>query len=204
MPYPWSEQFRKQLTPTIIRGLSFILKLLECNQKRFPDGDPSTPKDMETKNEKQIHFPRLFKWYKQRSIWFSALREGSIQTQTNMVRREFYLLNYIQWSGTQRWSAQNIKLNSTVIPEIKEQLISIVKKYWDYFLKEGAKRTILGYKLSINTGNTKPVCCKKLQYRPYESKIIMEQVPELLKNIWKEKFEWPWGSSIILAAKTHQ
>ena len=43
MPYPWSEKFRKQLTSSTIRGLSFIVKVRDCNHKRFPGGDPSTP-----------------------------------------------------------------------------------------------------------------------------------------------------------------
>ena len=29
----------------------------------------------------------------------------------------------------------------------------IVKKYWDFFYKEGEKRTIMGYTFSVNTGN---------------------------------------------------
>ena len=68
----------------------------------------------------------------------------------------------------------HINLRSRFVPEIKGQLILIVNKYWDYFCKEGVKRTIMGYKLSIDTGNAGPVCCKKSQFGPYESKIIME------------------------------
>ena len=61
---------------------------------------------------------------------------------------------------------KHIKFNSRVIPEIKEQLISIVKKYWDCFFKEGAKLTILGYELYIDIGDAQPVCCKNPQYVP--------------------------------------
>ena len=96
---------------------------------------------------------------------------------------------------------KHIKLNSRVIPEIKEQLYSIVKKYWGCFCKEGSKRTIPGYKFSIDTGL---VWCRKLQYGPYESNIILDQVQALLNNAWIEKCEGVWGSSIVLAAKPHQ
>ena len=60
----------------------------------------------------------------------------------------------------------NIKLNSGVIPQIKEHLISIVKKYWDFFCKESTKLTILGYELSTDKGNAKPVCFKNPKYSP--------------------------------------
>ena len=43
MPYSLIEQFKNHLTPSAIRVLSFILKVLECNQKSFSDVDPSTP-----------------------------------------------------------------------------------------------------------------------------------------------------------------
>ena len=99
---------------------------------------------------------------------------------------------------------KNIKLNSRVIPEIKEQLISIVKKYWDCFCKEGTKRTILVYKFSVDTGHAKPVCCRKPKYVPYESNNIMEQVKDLINNVWIEKCEGPWGISIVLSTKPHQ
>ena len=43
MPYLRSEQFIKQLTPSTIRGLSFIFKLRYFNHTIFCDGDPGTP-----------------------------------------------------------------------------------------------------------------------------------------------------------------
>ena len=39
-PYPWSEKFRKQLTPSITRGLFFISKVRDCNHTRFSYGNP--------------------------------------------------------------------------------------------------------------------------------------------------------------------
>ena len=83
-------------------------------------------------------------------------------------------------------------------------MIAIVNKYWDFFWKEGEKHTILGYELFINKWNKKIICFKKPGYRPYDSKIIMDQVQALLNNVWIEKREGTWGSRIVLAAKLHQ
>ena len=66
------------------------------------------------------------------------------------------------------------------------------------------KRTILEYEFSIDTGSSKPVCCKKTNYRPYESKIIMEQLQVLIKNGWIKRCEGPWGNIIVLELKPHQ
>ena len=80
----------------------------------------------------------------------------------------------------------------------------MVKKYWDSFCKKGARRHILNYEFSIDTGTAKPVCCKKSRYGPHESKIIMEHIKTLLGNDWIERCEGPWGSSIVLSTKPHQ
>ena len=53
-------------------------------------------------------------------------------------------------------------------------IIDIIKNIWEYFVKVGAKHTILGYEFGIDTGGARPVCCKKTFYVPYESKVIME------------------------------
>ena len=99
---------------------------------------------------------------------------------------------------------KHIRLNTTISSDIQNRVIDIVKQYWDCFCADGAKRTILSYEFSVDTGNAKPVCCKKPQYGPYESNIIMKQVKTLIGNNWIERCEGPWGSSIVLAAKPHQ
>ena len=45
----------------------------------------------------------------------------------------------------------------------------------------------------IDTGGAKPVCCRKPSYGPYESKVILTQVAQLLSNGWIEPCEGPWG-----------
>ena len=95
-------------------------------------------------------------------------------------------------------------VDDTIDPNKKAKIINIIKEYWDYFLKTGAKRTISGYEFGIGTGGSKHFSCRKPSYGPNESKIIMEQVAQLRSNEWIERCEGPWVSMIVLAQKSHQ
>ena len=99
---------------------------------------------------------------------------------------------------------QGLKIGKSVDPTTKDSLISLVNTYWDCFCEEGARQPIIGYEFDIDTGSSKPVCCKKPNYGPYESEIIMKQIFSLLMNDWIEEFSGPWGSMIVLAAKPHE
>ena len=57
-----------------------------------------------------------------------------------------------------------------------------IHEFWDCFVKEGVKRPILGYEFGIDTGDAKPICCRKLSYGPYESKVIMAKIARLMSN----------------------
>ena len=59
---------------------------------------------------------------------------------------------------------------------------SLVIKYWDCFCAEGAKRTILDYKLSTDTGASPPICYRKPTHGSHEEPTIMEQISSLLDN----------------------
>ena len=85
----------------------------------------------------------------------------------------------------------HIKIGEDASNEYKSTIVNLVKKYWDCFCKKQAKRHILNYKFSIDTGTAKPVCCKKPRYGPYSLKIIMEHVKTLLGNDWIERYEGP-------------
>jgi len=98
----------------------------------------------------------------------------------------------------------NLRFDESVDEKDRTAVTKIIKDYWDCFTKSGAKRTILGYEFGIDTGGAQPVCCRKPSYGPYESRIIMEQVNQLLHNKWIEECEGPWGSMIVLAQKPHQ
>ena len=43
----------------------------------------------------------------------------------------------------------------------RDAVKSIIVKYWDYFVKERAKNTIIGYEFGIETGGEKPICRRK-------------------------------------------
>jgi len=101
-------------------------------------------------------------------------------------------------------SKHAVKLNKGLSAEIKQQVKNIVIKFWDSFCEEGARRTIIGYEFAIDTGDSKPICCKRPNYGPYEAEIIMKQLKALLNNDWIELCFGAWGSSIVLAAKPHQ
>lgn len=53
---------------------------------------------------------------------------------------------------------KNFKISKTASPEIRARIKSIVTEYWDSFCAEGARRPIIGYEFSINTGTHTPVC----------------------------------------------
>jgi hypothetical protein len=99
---------------------------------------------------------------------------------------------------------KDLRFDDSIDDATKSSIVDIIKKIWDCFILIGAKRTILGYEFGIDTGGTRPVCCKKSSYGPYESKVIMEQVNQLLHNNWIQKCGGAWGSMVVLAQKPHQ
>jgi len=99
---------------------------------------------------------------------------------------------------------KGLKASTKVTSKIRMQVGNIIIKFWDSFCEEGARQTLLGYKFAVDTGDAKPVCCKKPNYGPYESKIIMKCIRALLGNDWIELCYGTWGSAIVLAAKPHQ
>ena len=99
---------------------------------------------------------------------------------------------------------KDLRFGTAVDSSTQLAVTDIIKKYWDCFIKEGAKRTILGYEFGIDTTGAKPVCYRKPSYGPYESKVIMKEIEDLLHNRWIEECGGPWGSMIVLAQKPHQ
>ena len=97
-----------------------------------------------------------------------------------------------------------LRISDKATLAVRTQVRELIIKFWDCFCEEGARRPILGYEFAIDTGDSKPVCCRKPNYGPYESEIIMKSIMSLLKNDWIEECFGPWGSSIVLAAKPHQ
>ena len=116
-------------------------------------------------------------------------------TWNNDIKRNDIILYNCTLHGAEL--DKDLKFDESIDEATKQQIITIVKKYWDCFVKEGAKRPILSYEFGIDTGGAKPVCCRKPSYGPYESKVIMEQISQLLSNNWITKCEGPWGSMVV-------
>ena len=65
-------------------------------------------------------------------------------------------------------------IGSQASPGVRERIIEIIKRYWDYFCVKGYHRTIIGCEISIDIGDHTPVCCRKSSYGIHESKIILK------------------------------
>ena len=94
---------------------------------------------------------------------------------------------------------KDLKFDESIDAATQATLTSITKDYWDCFIKTGAKRTIIGYDFGIDTGGENLVCCCKPAYGPHNTKVIMQQVFQLLINTWIESCEGSWGSMLVLA-----
>ena len=100
---------------------------------------------------------------------------------------------------------QSLSIGTSTIRAIQSTSITIVKAYWDVFVPEGIKKTILGYKFKVDTGTSKGVCCRPPNYGHYEGDIIMEHICAFQNNNWIQKCPTgSYGAPIVLAPKPHQ
>ena len=60
------------------------------------------------------------------------------------------------------------------------------------------------FELCIDTGDSKPVCCRYPSYGIHERKIMDKYIQILEANDWICDCEGPWGSLILLALKPYQ
>ena len=79
-------------------------------------------------------------------------------TWNNDIKRDDIILYNCTLHGAEL--DKDLKFDESIDEATKQQIITIVKKYWDCFVKEGAKRPILSYEFGIDTGGAKPVCCR--------------------------------------------
>lgn len=98
----------------------------------------------------------------------------------------------------------NVTFGPAVNNEVKEKIVGIVKKFWDCFCKEGAKYPVIGYKFSIDTGASLPICCPPPCYRIHKWPIMNREIATLDDNNWVYNSKSPWESMIILAPKPYQ
>ena len=94
--------------------------------------------------------------------------------------------NNVQWRGCP--------------PEHRIELQAITEKCFDVFVQNH----IHGFKLNINTGKVKPICCKQPQHGPHESRVIIALVEKLERKGIIEDDDGPWGSLVVLETKPDQ
>ena len=82
---------------------------------------------------------------------------------------------------------KDLRLGPSLTSEYRAEVHRSIVKYWDCFVKEGARRPILGYEFGIDNSGANPVYCKTPSCGPYGSKIIMSQLEGLLGSKWVEE-----------------
>ena len=80
--------------------------------------------------------------------------QPNLDWDNNSKRQDIILYNDNTHSAKM---SQDLLFNDSVDVATRTPIKAIITKYWDCFVKEGAKRTILGYEFGINTGGSKPV-----------------------------------------------
>ena len=114
--------------------------------------------------------------------------------------------NFILWNESSFLAELNkyLRINASMDPSINHAIITIIKDNWDSFCEEGASRPLFDFEFSIDTGDSKHVCCRQPSYGIHERKIMDKHIHILETNDWICDCEGPLGSLIILAPKQHQ
>ena len=100
-----------------------------------------------------------------------CLYKPKLSWSKNTTREDIILFDEVNHANE---LTKDLKFDDSVDASIRVTLTSIVKEYWDCFIKTGAKRTVLGYEFGIDTCGEKTVCCRKPSYGPNETKVIMQ------------------------------
>eukprot|EP00978_Attheya_sp_CCMP212_P028534 scaffold98746_cov61-Attheya_sp.AAC.5 len=91
-------------------------------------------------------------------------------------------------------------------PKLKADTIAFVKEFWDVFRANGVQIPVQGYKMVINTGDSKPmIAVRQPHYGLHETSIMQKTIDNLAKlNHIKPDTLSPWAFGITLAPKPHQ
>jgi hypothetical protein len=81
---------------------------------------------------------------------------------------------------------------------------ALIKEYWDVYCATGMENPIQGFEFTIDTGTSKPICCKVPRYGPHESRVMDRLVKMLESKGLVENDEGPYGAIIVLASKPNQ
>ena len=89
-------------------------------------------------------------------------------------------------------------------PTLKQSIITIIKDNWVSFCETGVSRPMFDFEFCIDTGDSRPVCCRQPSYSIHERKIMDEHIRILESNDWICDCEGPSVSLILLAPTPHQ
>ena len=135
------------------------------------------------------------------SAYSLAIRRTKEKSPPPSTRDDFILWDKnIHFSHLQN----HLHLRDDMDITVRDAILSVVKKNWDAFDKQGVSRSILGNEFGVDTGASPPVCCQLPRYGIHESKIMTEQIEPLDKNQWIRDYKGAWRSMILIAPKTHQ
>jgi hypothetical protein len=98
---------------------------------------------------------------------------------------------------------RNIQWRDTPI-ELQPRITALIKRFWDVFDEDGVSRPIRGFLFHIDTGTVKPFSCKTPRYGAHEARVILQLMAQLEAKSWIKDDFGPWGSQIVLAAKSDQ
>ena len=67
---------------------------------------------------------------------------------------------------------KDLHIDDGIDPTIRQSVIQIIYDNWDSFCKHGAARPMFDFEFCLDTGDSKPVCCRQPAYGVHERKIM--------------------------------
>ena len=67
---------------------------------------------------------------------------------------------------------KDLIIDESIDLSIYQSVIYIIHNNWDSYYAQGATRPMIDFEFCLNTGDSKPVCCRQLVYCIHERKIM--------------------------------
>ena len=99
---------------------------------------------------------------------------------------------------------KDLRIDDGIDPTISQSVIKIIHDNLDSFCEQGADGPMIDFDFCLDTGDSKPVCCRQSSHGIHERKIMNTHIQILEDNVWICDCEGDWGSLLILASKSHQ
>ena len=99
---------------------------------------------------------------------------------------------------------RDLLIEDDVDAAIHHKIVNKIQDNWDSLCERGVSRPLIDFEFCIDTCNSPPVCCRHPIYGFHECKIMTKLIAELEVNMLIRDCEGPWGSLLLLAAKSHQ